>query len=58
MDLLKKNKAWAWDEKCQKTFEDLKKVVTKKLVLALPDHTKYFEVHTDASSFVIEGMLM
>ncbi|KAL6334692.1 hypothetical protein AAG906_021249 [Vitis piasezkii] len=25
-DLLKKNKAWEWDERCQQAFEDLKKV--------------------------------
>ncbi|RVW64250.1 Retrovirus-related Pol polyprotein from transposon 17.6 [Vitis vinifera] len=39
-DLLKKNKAWEWDERCQQAFEDLKKAVTEEPVLALPDHTK------------------
>ncbi|RVW96014.1 RNA-directed DNA polymerase-like [Vitis vinifera] len=43
MNLLKKNKAWEWDERCQQAFEDLKKVVTEEPVLALPDHTKVFE---------------
>ena len=57
-DLLKKNKAWEWDEKCQQAFEDLKKVVNEKLVLALPDHTKVFKVHTDALDFVIGKVLM
>ncbi|RVX07598.1 Retrovirus-related Pol polyprotein from transposon 17.6 [Vitis vinifera] len=42
-DLLKKNKAWEWDERCQQAFEDLKKAVTEEPVLALPDHTKVFE---------------
>ncbi|KAL6329497.1 hypothetical protein AAG906_021505 [Vitis piasezkii] len=42
-DLLKKNKAWEWDERCQQAFEDLKKAVIEELVLALPDHTKVFE---------------
>lgn len=56
--LLKKNKAWEWDEKCQQAFEDLKKFVTEKLVLALPDHTKVFEVHMNASNFAIEGVFM
>ena len=41
-DLLKKNKAWEWDERCQQAFEDLKRVVTEEPVLALPDHTKVF----------------
>ncbi|RVW61382.1 Transposon Ty3-I Gag-Pol polyprotein [Vitis vinifera] len=57
-DLLKKNKAWEWDERCQQAFEDLKKVVTEESVLALPDHTKVFEVHTDASNFAIGRVLM
>ena len=57
-DLLKKGKAWTWDEKCQQAYEDLKKAVTEEPVLALPDHTKVFEVHTDASDFAIGGVLM
>ncbi len=27
MDLLKKNKSWDWDTKCQKAFDALKKAV-------------------------------
>ena len=57
-DLLKKNKAWEWDGRCQQAFEDLKKAVTEEPVLVLPDHTKVFEVHTDASDFAIGGVLM
>ena len=57
-DLLKKGKAWTWEEKYQQAFEDLKKAVTEEPVLALPDHTKVFEVHTDASDFAIRGVLM
>ncbi|RVW12104.1 Transposon Tf2-8 polyprotein [Vitis vinifera] len=47
-----------WDERCQQAFENLKKVVTEEPVLALPDHTKVFEVHIDASDFAIGGVLM
>ena len=57
-DLLKKSKAWTWDEKCQQAFEDLKKAIMEDPVLALPNHTKVFEVHTDASDFSIGGVLM
>ena len=57
-NLLKKNKTWEWDERCQQAFENLKKTVTEKPVLALPNHTKVFEVHMDASDFAIGGVLM
>ena len=57
-DLLKKNKAWMWDEKCQAAFESLKKAVMEEPVLRLPDVTMPFELHTDASDFAIGGVLM
>ena len=43
---------------CQQAFEDLKKVVIEEPVLALPGHTKVFEVHMDALDFTIGGVLM
>ena len=55
---MKKNKAWQWDERCQQAFENLKKAVTEEPVLALPDHTKVFEVHTNASDFAIGEVLI
>ena len=57
-DLLKKNKTWHWSEKCQHAFEQLKKAILEEPVLALLDHTKPFEVQTDASDFAIGGVLM
>ncbi|GJR49653.1 UvrD-like helicase, ATP-binding domain, P-loop containing nucleoside triphosphate hydrolase [Tanacetum coccineum] len=57
-DLLKKNKAWIWDEECQAAFESLKKAVIEEPVLRLPDVTMPFELHTDASDFSIRGVLM
>ena len=45
-------------QKCQRAFEDLKKAMTQEPVLALLDHTKVFEVHSDASDFAIGGVLM
>ncbi|GJU91000.1 putative nucleotidyltransferase, ribonuclease H [Tanacetum coccineum] len=57
-DLLKKNKAWIWDEGCQAAFESLKKAVIEEQMLRLPDVTMPFELHTDASDFAIGGVLM
>nr|GEU73013.1 zinc finger, CCHC-type [Tanacetum cinerariifolium] len=58
MGLLKKNKAWIWDEECQAAFESLKKAVMEEPVLRLPNVTMPFELHTDASNFAIRGILM
>ena len=43
---------------CQEAFERLKRAITEEPVLALPDHTKPYEVQTDASDFAIGGVLM
>ncbi|RVX07455.1 Transposon Ty3-I Gag-Pol polyprotein [Vitis vinifera] len=53
-DLLKKNKAWEWDGRCQQAFEDLKKAVTEEPVLALPDHTKVFELNNAERRYTVQ----
>ena len=45
-------------EKHQSAFEDLKQAVIDEPVLDLPDHTEPFEVHKDASDYVIRSMLL
>ncbi|XP_021810678.1 uncharacterized protein LOC110753998 [Prunus avium] len=57
-DLPKKNKTWQWTPLSQHAFDELKRALMEELVLRLPDLTKPFEVHTDASDFVIGGVLM
>ncbi|KAJ4959294.1 hypothetical protein NE237_026405 [Protea cynaroides] len=42
----------------ERAFDDLKKAVIEEHVMTLPDHTKPFEVQTDASDFAIGGVLM
>ena len=58
IELLKKNKPWVWSEDCRKAFEGLKAAVTEEPVLTLPEFSKTFEIHTDASEFSIGGVLM
>ena len=55
-DLLKKSVAEIWDEYC--AFGELKRRLTSAPMLKLPEFKKQFEVHTDASDFVIGGVLM
>ncbi|XP_060216861.1 uncharacterized protein LOC132644288 [Lycium barbarum] len=57
-DMLKKGREWKWTPLCQEAFEGLKGAIVKEPILALPDFTKVFEVHTDASDFAIGGVLM
>ncbi|TYK03667.1 uncharacterized protein E5676_scaffold863G00210 [Cucumis melo var. makuwa] len=57
-NLLKKNQTWDWTEECQRAFDRLKHAVSEEPVMVLADHTKPFEVHTDASDFAIGGVLM
>ncbi|XP_055824227.1 uncharacterized mitochondrial protein AtMg00860-like [Solanum dulcamara] len=54
-ELLKKNKPWVWSEDCKKAFKELKAAVIEEPILALPDFSKTFEVHTDASDYAIGG---
>lgn len=47
-----------FSEECQRAFEDLKQAVIDDPVLQLPDYTKPFEVHTDASDYAIGGVIV
>lgn len=47
-----------WSKKCQEAFEGLKAALLEEPILALPDFSKMFEVHTDASDYAIRGVLM
>jgi hypothetical protein len=47
-----------WDEACNEAFETLKGILVKVPVLKLPDFDKDFEIHSDASDFAIEGVIV
>ncbi|XP_016675407.1 uncharacterized mitochondrial protein AtMg00860-like [Gossypium hirsutum] len=42
-DMLKKGKVWDWDPQCEKAFNQLKQVMIREPVLALPDYSKPYE---------------
>ncbi|KAK3040020.1 hypothetical protein RJ639_027331 [Escallonia herrerae] len=54
----KKSNVWEWSKECQLVFSAMKQAMSKDPVLALPDVSKSFEVHTDASDFALGGVLM
>lgn len=48
-ELLKKEAKFIWDDGCQKAFETLRDALVNPPILAYPDFTKKFVLHTDAS---------
>ena len=48
---------FVWDEEQQQAFAEVKRRMTQAPVLALPDATKPFVIHTDASRLAIGAVL-
>ena len=48
--LTKKDKKFIWDEKCENSFQTLKKCLTTTPVLTLPQGIEGFVIYTDASN--------
>ncbi|XP_038979221.1 uncharacterized protein LOC120109561 [Phoenix dactylifera] len=57
-DLLKKGHKWLWTDECSAAFKSLKEAIASEPVLRLPDFSKSFEVHMDASNLALGGVLI
>ena len=55
--LLKKDQKFEWTEAQQDAFDELKKRFTEEPVLMMPDHTKPFQIETDASKYATGAVL-
>ena len=47
--LTSKEAKWKWTEVEQKAFDTMKKIVSRETLLAYPNFSELFEIHTDAS---------
>jgi hypothetical protein len=56
--LLKKDKKFEWTEKCEQSFQELKKRLVSAPILTMPDITKIFDVYCDASKLGLGSVLM
>jgi hypothetical protein len=56
--LLEKNVKFVWSDKCQASFEELKKRLTTSPVLVLPDLSKKFSIYCEASHQGLGCVLM
>ena len=55
--LISKNVPFKWTEEQQEAFDEMKRIVSKKVMLAFPDYTKGFELYVDASDRQIGAVL-
>jgi len=56
-ELLKKDRKFVWTPKCQSSFDEMKKQFTKEPVLAMPDHSRPFQIEMDASKYATGAVL-
>ena len=47
--LTSKDAKWKWTDEHRKSFNDIKNIISREVMLAYPDFSKPFEIHTDAS---------
>jgi hypothetical protein len=58
MELLKKDNKFVWTQKCEESFQDIKKKLTTSPVLTLPDIHQSFVIFCDASRQGLGCVLM
>src|SRR6204780_4517697 len=56
-DLLKKDVKFVWDNETQQAFDKLKICFTEEPVLMMPDHSKPFQIESDASKYASGAVL-
>mgnify|MGYP005753024869 CR=1 FL=1 len=55
--LTSKEAKWQWTEIEQAAFDTMKKIIGKQTMLAYPDYSKPFDIHTDASHLQLGAVI-
>jgi RNase H-like domain found in reverse transcriptase len=56
-NLLRKDTKFDWNDQCQEAFETLKRQFLQEPVLMVPDHSKPFQIESDASKYASGAVL-
>ena len=55
--MVSKDSKWVWGPEQQKAFDAIKQLISKETLLAFPDFSKTFHVHTDASDYQLGAVI-
>ena len=55
--LTSKATKWKWGVEEQNSFDTMKKIVSRDVLLAFPDFNQKFEIYTDASKFQLGAVI-
>ena len=55
--LQSKNVKWEWGKPEQAAFDTIKRIIARETLLAHPDFSKPFEIHTDASKYQLGAVI-
>ena len=55
--LLSTKSKFVWTPQCQQSFQELKKIITDEVMLSFPDYSQPFDLHTDASTYLLGAVL-
>jgi RNase H-like domain found in reverse transcriptase len=56
--LSSKSVPFKWTEQCQKSFEDIKKIVAQEVLINYPNFSIPFDIYTDASGKQLGAVIM
>jgi RNase H-like domain found in reverse transcriptase len=56
-NLLRKNTKFNWTDQCQEAFETLKGQFLQEPVLVMPNHSRPFQIESDASKYASRAVL-